>query len=49
MSTLIKSPTFPSLKSMMEDLWNSETLFDRAVLKNEGLPCSECHGNRKEL
>lgn len=38
MSTLIKSPTFPSLKSMMEDLWNSETLFDRAVLKNEGLP-----------
>lgn len=38
MSTLIKSPTLPALRSMMEDLWNSEKLFDKAFFKNDWLP-----------
>lgn len=38
MSTLIKFPAFPALRSMIEDLWNSEKLFDRTFFKNDWLP-----------
>lgn len=38
MSTLIKSPAVPTLRSLMEDFWNSENLFDRALFKKDSLP-----------
>lgn len=38
MSTLIKSAAFPALRSMIEELWNNEKLFDRASFKNDWLP-----------
>ena len=40
MSTLVKSKTngFPSLKSRMEDLWNTDTLFDKPFFSGETLP-----------
>ncbi|MGV3508432.1 MAG: Hsp20/alpha crystallin family protein [Sphingobacteriaceae bacterium] len=35
MNTLIKSSGIPSLRSLMEDFWNTESLFDRALLKKD--------------
>ena len=40
MSTLVKSKTngFPSLKSMMEDFWNTDKFFDKSFFNGETLP-----------
>jgi HSP20 family protein len=40
MSTLVKSKTsgFPSLKSMMEDFWNTDKFFDKPFFSGETLP-----------
>lgn len=42
MNTLAKSPgksvAMPSLRSLMEDFWNSESIFDRSFFKNQALP-----------
>ena len=40
MSTLVKSKSngFPSLRSMMEDFWNTDRLFDKPLFTNETLP-----------
>lgn len=38
MSTLVKSNGFPSLRSMMEDFWNTERFFDKPFFGAETLP-----------
>lgn len=38
MSTLVKSNGFPSLRSMMEDFWNTERFFDKPLFSAETLP-----------
>lgn len=38
MSTLVKSSNVPTFRSMMEDFWNSENVFDRGLFKKESLP-----------
>ena len=38
MSTLIKSSGVPSLRSLMEDFWNNESVLDRALFRNDNLP-----------
>jgi HSP20 family protein len=38
MSTLMKTPVFPALRSLMEDFWDSENLFERSFLRKESLP-----------
>ncbi|GAB2984119.1 Hsp20/alpha crystallin family protein [Mucilaginibacter puniceus] len=38
MSTLVKSNGFPSLRSMMEDFWNTERFFDKTLFSTETLP-----------
>jgi HSP20 family protein len=38
MSTLVKSNGFPSLRSMMEDFWNTERFFDKPLFGGETLP-----------
>lgn len=38
MSTLVKSNGFPSLRSMMEDFWNTERFFDKTLFSAETLP-----------
>jgi HSP20 family protein len=38
MSTLVKSTAFPSLRSMMEDFWNTDRLFVPPFFNTEKLP-----------
>jgi len=38
MSTLVKSNGFPSLRSMMEDFWNTDKFFTQPLLNSETLP-----------
>lgn len=38
MKTLAKSSTFPALRSMMEDFWNGDKLFDKEFFKTDKLP-----------
>ena len=38
MSTLVKSNGFPSLRTMMDDFWNTDRFFDRPVFSGETLP-----------
>lgn len=46
MSTLLKTSSYPSLRSMMEDFWNSEKLFDKAFV-NQALPAVNIQENKK--
>ncbi|MGZ3752641.1 MAG: Hsp20/alpha crystallin family protein [Mucilaginibacter sp.] len=38
MSTLVKSNTFPTFRTMMEDFWNTDRFFDKTVFNGEALP-----------
>lgn len=38
MSNLIKSSGIPSLRTWMEDFWNSENMFDRSFFRSDSLP-----------
>lgn len=38
MKTLAKTSTFPALRSMMEDFWNGDKLFDKEFFKTDKLP-----------
>ena len=38
MSTLVKTNGFPSLRSMMEDFWNTDKFFDKSFFNGETLP-----------
>lgn len=38
MNNLIKSSGIPSLRSWMEDFWNSENVFDRTFFRNDNVP-----------
>jgi HSP20 family protein len=38
MSTLVKTNSFPSLRSMMEDFWNTDRFFDKPLFSGEQLP-----------
>ncbi|WP_439697864.1 Hsp20/alpha crystallin family protein [Mucilaginibacter sp. AW1-7] len=38
MSTLVKTNGFPSLRSMMEDFWNTDRFFDKSLFSGEQLP-----------
>ncbi|HEY0769539.1 MAG TPA: Hsp20/alpha crystallin family protein [Sphingobacteriaceae bacterium] len=49
MSTLIKSPGMPSFRSLMEDFWNSENLFDRAIFRRDSLPAVNIKENENSF
>jgi HSP20 family protein len=38
MSTLVKSNGIPSLRSMVEDFWNTDRFFDKSIFAAETLP-----------
>ena len=38
MSTLIKTSVMPTFRSLTEDFWNSENLFDYSFLRKETIP-----------
>jgi HSP20 family protein len=38
MNTLIKSPVMPAFRSLMEDFWNSENIFERSLFRKDSLP-----------
>ena len=38
MSSLVKTPAFPALRSMLEGLFDSEKLFDKSFFRNDTLP-----------
>ncbi|MEO8950155.1 MAG: Hsp20/alpha crystallin family protein [Mucilaginibacter sp.] len=38
MSTLVKSNGIPSLRSMVEDFWNTDRFFDKSFFNTETLP-----------
>jgi HSP20 family protein len=38
MNTLIKSSAIPSFRTLTEEFWNTENLFDYAFLRKETLP-----------
>lgn len=50
MSTLVKTNGFPSLKSMMEDFWDTDKFFAKPFFNGEALPAvniRETKGNYK--
>ena len=47
MSTLAKTNGFPSLKSMMEDFWNTDGFFSPAVFNREVLPAVNIKDTKK--
>lgn len=48
MSTLIKSSGIPSLRSLMEDFWNSENVFDRGLFRKDTLPAVNIKENEAD-
>ncbi|MBS1525817.1 MAG: Hsp20/alpha crystallin family protein [Bacteroidetes bacterium] len=48
MSTLVKSKTsgFPSLRSMMEDFWNTDRFFTKPLFSGETLPAVNIKDNK---
>ena len=48
MSTLIKSPGIPSLRSLMEDFWNTENVLERGLFRKEVLPAVNIKENEAD-
>lgn len=48
MSTLIKSPGIPSLRSLMEDFWNTENVLERGLFRKEILPAVNIKENEAD-
>lgn len=38
MNTLMKTSTMPTFRSLLEDFWNTENLFDLSLLRKDSLP-----------
>ena len=38
MNTIIKTSTMPTFRSLLEDFWNTENLFDLSLLRKDSLP-----------
>lgn len=49
MNTLIKSTSVPTFRSLMEDFWNSENVFDRGLFKVDGLPAVNVKENDSDF